>query len=267
MLKYRILTGIILVPIFVFLLFYLSPQTFCFMTALLVLGGAWEWSFFLGIKRLSLSFIYPVIVFLCLGLVFLVPVVFVLYAAFIFWILAVVLVLIYPKASSFWGKGYLIRGAMGVMVLVPCWVAVNFIRNAENGTATLLYILVLVWFSDSAAYFVGKKWGKHKLIPEVSPGKSYEGLVGALVAVSVLVMLALYFLQMPTSVWVGVFILSIVTFLFSVVGDLFESMLKRNVGLKDSGKLLPGHGGILDRMDSLTAALPIFTLGAVWLQG
>lgn len=266
MIKYRILTGIILIPLFIFLLFYLPPLWFCVVTGCIVILGAWEWSYFLGVKKFLPSLIYPVIIFWCLYIAFLIPVLYLLYASLLFWLIALLLVLFYPRSSGFWGKSYLIRGIMGVLVLIPCWLALNFIRNAENGIAILLYIFILIWVADSAAFFVGKKWGKHKMIPNVSPGKSFEGLLGALIAVCLLVIITLSVLQIPSSVWISAFVLSIATFLFSVLGDLFESMLKRNVDLKDSSRLLPGHGGILDRIDSLTAAAPIFTLGAIWLQ-
>lgn len=266
MIKYRILTGAILLPLFVFLLFYLPPLWFCGLTGFFVVLGAWEWSYFLGVKRFLPSLIYPTIVFWLIYAAFLLPVLYILYAGFIFWLIAILLILLYPRSSRVWGKSYFLRGIMGIMVLIPCWLSLNFLRNAENGIAIILYIFILIWVADSTAFFVGRKWGNHKIIPKVSPGKSYEGLFGALIAICCVVIVTIYLLQIPSTVWPYAFILSIATFIFSVVGDLFESMLKRNVDLKDSGRLLPGHGGILDRIDSLTAAAPIFTLGAIWLQ-
>ena len=159
----------------------------------------------------------------------------------------------------------LVRGIMGILVLMPCWLALNFIRVLPSGEMILLALFVLIWGADTGAYFAGKKWGKHKIIPQVSPGKSWEGLAGALLTTVLLVFCLLTALKFPPAdIWV-LLLLSLVTVLFSVLGDLFESMLKRKVDLKDSGTILPGHGGILDRIDSLTAAAPIFALGLILL--
>ncbi len=115
-------------------------------------------------------------------------------------------------------------------------------------------------------YFTGKQWGRHKLLPLVSPGKSVEGLIGALVNTVILTMIALWLCNTPSVVWPWAMLLSLSTVLFSIVGDLFESVMKREANVKDSGQLLPGHGGLLDRIDSLTAAAPVFAFGA-WLLG
>lgn len=266
MLKYRILTAIILIPIFVTLLLKLSAPAFMVLTSLIVLWGAWEWSYFIGVKKKSHSIIYPMFILAILIASFGVPIVYISYvlsAAFVWWLIAFGLVMAYPKAKKLWSKSVVVRALMGVMVLIPCWFAINFIRISFNGPYTLLFLFVLIWGADTAAYFAGRAWGKHKLAPEVSPGKTWEGLAGACVGTLLITLGVLYALKINSSIWLAAIVLSLVTVLFSIVGDLFESMLKRNVGLKDSGQLLPGHGGILDRIDSLTAAAPIFTLGAI----
>lgn len=264
-LKSRLLTAVILIPIFVFLVLKLPFLFFCFLTLLFVLLGAWEWSWFLGAVSFPQNLIYPLLVLLIMAVSLILPIPYVLYVACIWWVLATVLVLIYPKGQKKWGNNLFLRGAMGIMVLIPCWLAINYIRAAENGSYVLLFLFVLIWTADSVAYFVGKKWGRHKLCPKVSPGKSVEGLLGALLASLLIALLTLISLEIPYVEWPWSLLLALVTVLFSVVGDLFESMLKRNVGLKDSGQLLPGHGGLLDRIDSLTAAAPIFAMGALWL--
>lgn len=271
MLRQRILTAIILIPLFVALILLLPAKHFSIVTGLIVLWGAWEWSGFLGIKHFPQNALYPSIIFLLLLMLmyFLyhheISVQIILYASLVFWTLALVLVLIYPKASHFWGSGMIMRGLMGVMVLLPCWVSLNFIRLFPNGPFLVLFLFVLVWTADTGAYFAGKWWGKQKLIPEVSPGKTWQGLFGALISTILLVAgIALWF-HSPAAVWQPLLILSLTTVLFSILGDLFESMLKRKAKLKDSGNLLPGHGGILDRIDSLTAAAPMFALGALIL--
>ena len=124
----------------------------------------------------------------------------------------------------------------------------------------LLFLLVLIWIADSGAYFAGSRWGKRKLAPAISPGKSWEGVYGALLGALLCgVLLAWYYQDSAGAVWL--IPVCILTVIMSVVGDLFESVLKRKMGMKDSGTLLPGHGGVLDRIDSLTAAAPVFMLG------
>lgn len=206
------------------------------------------------------------------GLLF-VPTPLVFACAFFWWLFALILVLIYPRAASFWGQSKVIKGAMGAFVLLPCWTAINYIRNDSAGSFELLFLLSLIWGADSSAYFAGKKWGTTKLIPVVSPGKSLQGLLAALVSCVFLTVIFIYLYAMfglfaypPFGVLMAAVALSVITILFSVLGDLFESMLKRQAGLKDSGNILPGHGGILDRIDSLTAAAPVYALGTLMLS-
>lgn len=271
MLKYRILTAVILVPVFLALLFWLPPAGFLILTTFIVLWGAFEWTSFLGITRILHRFWYPLIIlflmislmlFLMRGSMYM-PMDYIFYPVVAWWLLAFALVVLYPRASEIWGKSIILRAIMGAFVLIPCWLALNYIRSAENGIYILLYLFVLIWGADIGAYFVGRKWGKRKLAPLVSPGKSWEGLAGALIVTSLIVIASLIGLDRPYVIWPASILLAICTVLFSVLGDLFESMLKRNVGLKDSGRALPGHGGILDRIDSLTAAAPVFALGAM----
>jgi phosphatidate cytidylyltransferase len=151
-----------------------------------------------------------------------------------------------------------VLGAAGWLVLVPAWLA--FARLQENA-AQLLALLVIVWLADSAAYFSGRAWGKRALAPAISPGKTWEGVAGAIAVVAVYYF-ALFFLTPGWGWWSGfggAFLFASVTFM-SILGDLFESAVKRQAGVKDSGVLLPGHGGLLDRIDSLTAALPVAAL-------
>lgn len=264
-LKKRILTAIILIPIFIFLLFYLSPTYFLFFTVLPALLGAWEWSRLMGIEKIVWRYVYIILIaYLLFSMVFVfAPIVF--FIAFLCWLWAMVLIIRYPNKSE-WSDSIIWRGIVGIFVLIPCWVAINFIRNQPHGVYILLFLFVLIWGADSAAYFTGKKWGKTKLAPKVSPGKTWEGCGGALFFSFCWAWVV--FLVEP-SLWqkgYSVILLAFTTVVFSIVGDLFESMLKRQVNLKDSGNLLPGHGGLLDRIDSLTAAAPIFALGLTWLH-
>lgn len=265
MLKQRILTAIILIPLFLLLLFKLSSYGFAILTSIVVFLAAYEWSFLMGIKKFPFTLIYPLVVLFALFASLSLMILPLLLVTFAWWLLVAGLIISYPKTKSIWGNNILIRGLMGLLVLVPCWVALNLIRHGEHGIYTLLFLFVLIWGADSGAYFVGKKWGKNHLAPNVSPGKTFEGLYGALITSLFITSLVLWFLGLSLKMWICFLMLSILTVLFSIVGDLFESMLKRNENLKDSGHLLPGHGGILDRIDSLTAAAPVFVLGILLL--
>ncbi len=270
MLKQRVITAAILIPLFIFLIFGVSPRIFSVVTAIIMLIGAWEWTLLMGVTRFPQCFFYPVVMFFVLILMFaliylhklFIP--YILYIALVWWLLATLLVVCYPKASVLWGKSILVRAIMGFLVLIPCWLAINFIRVAY-GPYLLLFLFILIWGADIGAYFAGKKWGKNKLAPEVSPGKTWQGLYGAIVVTLLVALLGSWWFAIPAQEWWAVIALSLITVLFSVVGDLFESMLKRNVGVKDSGQIFPGHGGLLDRIDSLTAAAPVFALGSLLL--
>lgn len=265
MLKQRLITAAVLIPIFILLVLKLSPILFCLLTGLFVVIAAYEWSGLMGVKRFPQVLIYPVIVIwsLIISLYLYIPMV--MYISFAWWIFASALVILYPRASQFWGKSIVLRGIMGLFVLVPAWLALNFIRQV-NGPYALIFLFVLIWGADSAAYFVGKEWGKHKLASEVSPGKTWEGFAGALFATIIIAVTVSLLLNTPAKLWISVIILSLVTVIFSVMGDLFESMLKRKEKIKDSGVFFPGHGGVLDRIDSLTSAAPIFVLCGIFLQ-
>lgn len=265
MLKQRVMTACLLIPLTLVILFFASPLVFALLSTLVFLGAAFEWSNLMGLQRLSARLLYLFLTILVLmGGLFLSPLV-ICAGAFIWWLVALLLVMRYPNGGEWWGSGVTIRGFIGFIVLIPCWLMLNDIFNQSDGAWKLLFLFVLIWGADSAAYFAGKKWGRHKMAPAVSPGKTWEGLAGCLFAALLVVVITLVFCQTPLSIWPWAILLSLVTVLFSVVGDLFESMLKRNVHIKDSGGILPGHGGLLDRIDSLTAAVPVFVLGGLLL--
>lgn len=151
----------------------------------------------------------------------------------------------------------------GLLILLPAWYGLVWLKGQPNGLWLILALMVLVWAADIGAYFAGKTWGKRKLAPRVSPGKSIEGLLGGVAVTQLLTLIALLYLGWGlTSVLLGQ-LGALLVVLFSVVGDLTESMFKRDQGMKDSSNLLPGHGGVMDRIDSLTAAIPVFSL--CWL--
>lgn len=266
MLKQRIVTAAILIPIVLGLLFFTPPYAFLVLTGLITLIGAWEWASLMQMTQAWQRKLYMVLVVLTFAVVIFIPTPYILIFASIWWFASIPLIVMYPRFSDVWGQGTVLRGLMGLVVLVPCLVAINYMRDQNDGVWAILFLFVLIWGADSAAYFAGKKWGKRKLAPLVSPGKSIEGLLGALTFTFLITLIALILCGAPARIYPWGILLSMITVVFSVVGDLFESMIKRRANVKDSGQILPGHGGVLDRIDSLTAAAPIFAAGA-WLLG
>lgn len=265
MLKQRILTAAVLIPLVLAGLILLPNLAFLIITALIILAAAWEWSSLMNVTTIRSRMLYLVLIAASLVGISLTSVTWYAPAASGWWVVAAVMVFVYPQGQALW-KNRFLRGLMGIAVLAPCWAALNTIRAQTNGVYALLFLLLIIWTADSAAYFVGRQWGKRKLAPEVSPGKTVEGLIGALVATSCVALVAFYYSGAPVTRWGFGILLVLVTVFFSVVGDLFESMLKRIVGVKDSGNLLPGHGGLLDRIDSLTAAAPVYLYGVLMLS-
>jgi phosphatidate cytidylyltransferase len=272
-LKQRLITAAILLPLVIAGIVWLPDMVFALFFAVFAIIGSWEWTKFMRVSSVALRLLYVAFVSLIiLGCWFYVVVdpkysEVILSVAVTWWILAFLLVVVYPKGSWF-RKNSVITGSVGVVVLVPTWLAIVSLRNEHsNGVEMLLYLLALIAVADSGAYFGGRKWGKNKLAPQVSPGKSWEGVASGLICVAVIAILFSYLAEFQNSDWANtaLFIgISLVTAIFSVLGDLAESFYKREVGLKDSGSILPGHGGVLDRIDSITAAAPIFLACLGW---
>lgn len=270
MLKQRVITAVILAAIFFAAVFYLPVPLFSAFIATVVLIAAWEWANMAGFARRWQRLVYLVLTALIMGAIALYLELLpgagmntdsgqyrdLLVLACGWWALALLLVQGYPSSAILWGAPIL-RALMGFLVLIPTWAAFTYVRAHDNGTWLVLLIVAVVACADIGGYFAGRRWGKRKLKPAVSPGKTWEGFIGGVVA-NLLLSLLLW-LVVGGNYWV---ILAIIlpTSLVSVLGDLLESMVKRHRGAKDSGTLLPGHGGVLDRVDSLTAAAPVFAL-------
>lgn len=266
MLKKRIITAAILIPIVLAVLFYFPPLAFCVLTGVITLIGGWEWTGLMKVKKQFNRWLYLLLMALISAATLFMPFFYILLIAFAWWAVAFFLVAVYPRASTKWSKGSFIPGLIGMLVLVPCWGSINFIRNQLDGIYVLLYLLLLVWGVDSIAFFAGKKWGKHKLAAKVSPGKTWQGAGAASLFALVFALIAGLIGGVPANTLVLGVLLSLVTAWISIVGDLTESMFKRQAGVKDSGHIFPGHGGLLDRIDSLTAAAPIFALGSLLIS-
>jgi len=267
MLKLRVITAIVLAPLVVLAIFKLPNDYFTAFTGIVFLLAAWEWARLIGLKTALTQAVYIsfILAMMFVGLYVVVSnynlLLLVLGIAFIVWLMMFYYVLgyagmTYPKLS------FKVRhGLMGVLIIIVPFIAIIVLRNDDRyGDGYLFALLLLLWVADSAAYFTGKKWGKTKLAMRVSPGKSWEGVWGALIATSIYTALVIFKDDFPTVQAFAIVILSMATVLFSILGDLLESRYKREADRKDSSNILPGHGGILDRIDSLTAAAPIFLL-------
>ena len=266
-LRQRVLTALVLVPLVVCGVLFLETAYLALVLALIVLGGSLEWAKLAGIPSRGMTIVYAAIVALGLwGSTVLLrqeqAVIWLLVAAAGWWI-AVVIQLLRHRPGAQLDEGVSMAGLLaGLVTLIPPWAALAWLHyRPGDGPAMTLFLLILIWVADSGAYFAGRRWGKRKLAPQISPGKTREGVYGALggavvCALAMSVIRDFEFLNTLSFVF-----LCVLTTVFSVVGDLFESLVKRRRGVKDSGAILPGHGGILDRIDSLTAAAPIFALG------
>ncbi|MDC9720381.1 MAG: phosphatidate cytidylyltransferase [Gammaproteobacteria bacterium] len=268
MLKSRIVTALVIAPLTLAAVFFLPQQAFALFVALIVLMGAWEWTAMMRLVSRSQRTVYVLLVlFIIVVAQKLLP----YYEQTIFavatawWVLATALVVVYPRACTVWSvRG--IKGLIGCLVLVPTWAAMVYIRDLEQGPWLIVYMFLMVWGADTGAYFAGKRFGKRKLMPRVSPAKSWAGIGGATITVLLVSALTKPYLHFAQELSLTMYILALVLLFFSVIGDLTESMVKRQCGIKDSGSILPGHGGIMDRIDSLTAAAPVFAFCLILLN-
>ena len=271
MLKTRVITALVMIGLLLPSLFYSSQAIWALLVAGFIGIASWEWGALLGWKAAARTLLGGTTALLCAGMSLVAPnaigagdlfvpaapwVLFAYGLSAVFWCLVMPFWL--KHKWSLQGLGGVLVGAV---VLLPTWLAMVQLRGL--GAGALLGIFAVVWMADIAAYFSGKAFGKHKLAPSISPGKTREGAVGACIGVVIygLAVRQIFGLEwMPVALWI--FALVGVTAI-SIVGDLYESLLKRKAGIKDSSNILPGHGGVLDRIDSLTSTLPVVAL--VWL--
>lgn len=263
----RVITAAVLLPLFVGGIFYLETAWWIAALMPLVLAGAWEWgglSGFGGTGRWSYCALVLVsgLGILMAGYQWNMPVV----TEASLWISTVFWVVVAPLWLRLgWRPSHPLPLVLaGWMLLVPTWVA---LVRLQGTPWVLLAVLGVVWIADSAAYFAGRSWGRRKLAPAVSPGKTWEGVAGAAVAVAVYHAVVWNFgfsHHAPTGGFAAILLVAAL-FPLSILGDLFESWIKRQAGVKDSGRLLPGHGGVLDRIDALTSTLPLAALIIPWM--
>jgi phosphatidate cytidylyltransferase len=284
MTRTRVAAALVLTPIAVAAMLLLPTPLMAALAAVLFLGGLWEW-----FRLAEIDDTLARSVLLAANLALMVAIVwgsrtpdgtlsFVLLKlatviGVIWWLLATVWLRAFNFASDHDTHARVFKLAAGTLAVIPAWCALAWLHAEPSvgrhfppiGHRWLVVALSIVWAADSAAYFAGRHFGKHKLSPRISPNKTIEGLIGGVVA-GILVAIAFAPLaDAPLAKLPAVAVAAFVAVLASVVGDLFESLLKRHVGAKDSGDLIPGHGGILDRIDGVLAALPVFALAKAWL--
>ena len=271
MLKQRVITAIIFASLIIWGVLRLPAAGFAALFAAVVLLAAWEWGELLGRDHSrSVGFVGIILGLLALGwwqrenVLLLHGLVL---ASALFWLLALGWLYRFCQTPQ-QHTSILSFVVVGIVLLLPPWFAMLALRESTRfGAGYVLFLLVLIWLADSGAYFAGRAWGRRKLAPKISPGKTWEGVLGAFATSLLVALLGAWLLELQMTQWPGFIALSLIVVGFSIVGDLFESMIKRQRGVKDSSHILPGHGGILDRIDSLTAATPLFLLGLFLLTG
>lgn len=266
MLKLRFLSALVLVPLVVWALFAWPRPWFASLLGIFIIIGAWEWATLIGLRAGFARVLYVVLLALA-GVALIADPTWtqpLLAIAAAFWLWAFIELLVYRDARA----GFLATrpGQLlaGFLVLLPAWIVPIWLGDFPSGKWIALYLMVIVWGADTGAYFAGHRWGRHKLAPHVSPGKTWEGVAGGVVTAAILAVgtgvIGFDFSAGELIFWL---VLTVVVAFVSVLGDLYESRVKRAAGVKDSGVLIPGHGGVLDRIDAFTAAAPVFAL--LWL--
>jgi phosphatidate cytidylyltransferase len=270
MLKYRLLTAFLMGPLILWAIYAFPENYFAVFSFILVALGAWEWSAFAGwTKPFQRGLFFAINVLLFIAVLLLQNVelnITIILASLIWWLICIPLLRSFPFQKSNLLHKQVVKTIIGIVLLLAMLVSMVLIRNNPNyGSGFVLYLILMIWFADSGAYFAGRAFGKNKLIPTVSPGKTWEGVIGALVVTFIVALVSIKLLSIPSSQSLIFILITFVTVIYSIVGDLSESMFKRMANIKDSGSLLPGHGGMLDRIDSLMSGLPVFFAG-LWLM-
>ena len=262
MLRQRVITALLLgLPLLGILLFAPAPWILLVLALVIVLG-AWEWGGLFAHHR-AVRMFYALLFMALMLVTYLMPaqgnVQSLLLVAMAWWVLAACWIVFVPQFGT---RGLI--ALSGALVLFPLWMALKtLLQHHQHAGELILCLLLIVTATDIGAYFTGRAIGTHKLAPRVSPGKTWEGVAGGLLSSIIVAVLAARWLDVHAGSFV---VLGLLTAIFSIVGDLTESLFKRHAGLKDSSNILPGHGGVLDRIDSITAAAPVFVYGLMQLH-
>jgi phosphatidate cytidylyltransferase len=280
-LRQRVVTAIVMLIVLYTGTAWLSPAAYAGFLSLIMLPALLEWAELMGLQRkrdkmlwllLVTTVLVPVLIVLVLpgGVPSTAGVAAVSAIAMLFWFIVFWMIRDYPGGQQHWQATWKI-GVMGVLALLPTWIGLFYLKIIDPSGLLVFFLIGMVSIVDIGAYFSGRAWGNTKLAPTLSPKKSWAGFWGGLASCAALTSAVLVWIHLniqPLSIdmWVLLLVAAMLLAVFSVIGDLFESMLKRHRGMKDSGRLLPGHGGFLDRIDSLMAATPVFVLALVILK-
>lgn len=266
MLKQRVLTALFLAPLAVCAVLFLSTELWALFLAVLCATGLLEWSRLIGLRLVYWRLGLVAINLALMALIWqhrahdALEIALVCGAAW--WLVAPMWLRHYSFAQAPRKRFLTLKAVAGTLAVVPAWAAAVLLhRIPDVGPYWVLFVIMLIWCADTGAYFAGKRYGHTKLAPSISPGKTIAGVYGALIACAGFAVVAGLLLEHSGIGLATLVVLSLVTVVFSIVGDLFESLIKRHSGAKDSGALFPGHGGVFDRLDSLFAALPVFAAG------
>ena len=271
MLKQRVITAIVLAPLLLALIFLTRASVFATLLGLIFLLGMWEWTRMAGARGhplralllLGYAILFGLFWHVCKSPWWWLPVL----AGLLWWLLAAAWLTRHDFAAEATRSHAVLKLLAGALVVVPAWCGIVVMHgdmakpDTGHGHWWVLFFACIVVAADIGAYSAGRRWGRNKLAPAISPGKTREGVYGALVCSGIVGLIGGALLKVPVDRLPAIVALALLTVLFSIVGDLFESLIKRHAGVKDSGAMFPGHGGVFDRMDSLVAAMPIFVLG------
>lgn len=270
MLKQRVLTALILLPLVMLATFALPAQWFLIVLATLLLGASWEYKRLAGVTGPAGGYLLVLMQAIILLVLFsyrnywangILVYLSICCAA---WLLMFLRLPLYSADATIDNNFRAVSVTSAILSITTGWFALSWIRYQVEGSWLILLLLLIVWAADTGAYFSGKAFGKRKLAPQISPGKTRAGLLGGLIVAPLIALLAANLMPIETIGPARLVLLSVITALVSVGGDLMISLHKRTSGFKDTGKLLPGHGGILDRIDSLLAAAPFFAFGMLF---
>lgn len=266
MFKARLISTLILLPAAIAGILFLPTGIVAIGSGVIFGIAAWEWLHITLARRTNVRFILlaALIIFAASLIIIGINPLWLYYFALMWWLAAFCGICYYPKYEKIW-KQYQLQPFAALLMFIPAWLAFNSLHARTNGPIWVLLGCALIWGADIGGYCFGKLWGKTKLIPKVSPNKTWVGLYGGYFT-SGLIMWFFYNWFKPQFSLCFAFWLAMITVSFAVIGDLFESMIKRLYGVKDSGKLIPGHGGVFDRVDSMLAAFPVYCLGLDILQ-
>lgn len=261
MLKYRILTALVLLPLLVFAILKLPLNYFSVLLTLITAWGAWEWSALVGFQKILLRSLFVIMILMGVFVSFHVNATFLLWGGLGYWLWIFIAVLCFNAGLKPGGLQFSsLRIISGILFLITGFLAINVIRQFF-GAHWLLFMLIIIMAADTGAYFSGRAFGKRPLAKRVSPKKTWAGFFGGTLSVLLVSILGSHFFHITQHQRILFCCLSLVASIVSVVGDLSISVMKRQAQLKDSGSLLPGHGGILDRLDSVFSGMLIFAVG------